>query len=247
MEQKYKLKNIFIGPVNRIVDDYVDKFEYKTLYERIFITDDKNGYTDLLLSDYIYSYDRNANLKVDSKFVFEKDIMPFQDYLKITGVNNNKKSLNINEILKLHVASKKQEQQLENTLAIIKPDGMLYIEEIIEMFYENDLKIKDFKVEQLNEEEIAELYAHLLDKPFYHKLRDYMMGMPVAIMVLEGENALEKLKKIMGPNDLSKAPANTIRGKFGDNAIYDVIHGSVSKKNAEVEIKRFFKQKQKVK
>lgn len=131
------------------------------------------------------------------------------------------------------------------TLAIVKPDGMAHIDEIINMFYENDLKIGSYKIEKLTEEVIEDHYSHLLDKPFYPKLKNYMMSAPVAVMVLEGENAVEKLRKLMGPTDSTKAEPDTIRGKFGTDITYNAIHGSDSLENAKIEIERFFKPKQK--
>lgn len=131
------------------------------------------------------------------------------------------------------------------TLTIIKPDGMKHIDEIINMFYENNLKISSYKIEQLTDEILEDHYSHLLDKPFYSKLKNYMMSAPVAIMVLEGENAVEKLRNLMGPTDATKAEVNTIRGKFGTDITYNAIHGSDSDENAKIEIERFFKTKQK--
>ena len=113
------------------------------------------------------------------------------------------------------------------------------------MFYENGLKISSYKIEQLTDEILEEHYSHLLDKPFYPKLRNYMMSAPVAIMVLEGENAVEKLRTLMGPTDATKAEPDTIRGKFGTDITYNAIHGSDSAENAKIEIERFFKAKQK--
>lgn len=131
------------------------------------------------------------------------------------------------------------------TLTIIKPDGMKHIDEIINIFYENGLKISSYKIEQLTDEILEKHYSHLLDKPFYPKLRNYMMSAPVAIMVLEGENAVEKLRALMGPTDATKAEPDTIRGKFGTDITYNAIHGSDSDENAKIEIERFFKAKQK--
>ena len=64
----------------------------------------------------------------------------------------------------------------------------------------------------------------------------------VAVMILTGENAVEKLRVLMGPTDSTKAEKGTIRGEFGTNITYNAIHGSDSKENAIIEIKRFFKE-----
>lgn len=131
--------------------------------------------------------------------------------------------------------------QTEQTLAIIKPDGIKNIEKIIDLIYKNDLKIKEYKLEKLNKEILKEHYAHLLDKPFYKQLEEYMTSGYVAIMILEGENAIEKLRNLMGPTDSRKADKNTIRGLYGTDITYNAIHGSDSLESANIEIERFFK------
>ena len=113
------------------------------------------------------------------------------------------------------------------------------------MIFKAGLKIKKYEVKMLDEEIIDEHYSHLLDKPFYPNLKNYMLSGEVVIMILEGENAVEKLRELMGPTDSTKASKGTIRGEFGTNITYNAIHGSDSKLNAQIEINRFFKQRQK--
>lgn len=129
----------------------------------------------------------------------------------------------------------------ERTLAIIKPDGMKNIEYIIEMIYKKGIKIIDYKVETIDKDTIKDHYAHLLDKSFYPELESYMTSSDVAIMILEGENAVEKFRLLMGPTDSRLAQSDTIRGKFGTDKSLNAVHGSDSIENAEIEIKRFFK------
>ena len=130
---------------------------------------------------------------------------------------------------------------MEQTLAIIKPDNIKNIMEIINILYQNNLKIEEYKITKLDEEILKEHYSHIADKPFYPYLRDFMMSSEVVIMILSGENAVEKLRTIMGPTDSTKAPKNTIRGMFGTDITINTIHGSDSKENALIEINRFFK------
>jgi len=133
----------------------------------------------------------------------------------------------------------------ERTLAIVKPDGMKNIEKIIEMIYKAGLKIERFEVKVLDENIIQEHYAHVLDMEFYPRLKNYMMSGEVAIMILSGENAIENFRNLMGPTDSTKAEPNTIRGMFGTDKTINTVHGSDSKESAEIEINRFFNQKQK--
>lgn len=130
---------------------------------------------------------------------------------------------------------------MEQTLAIIKPDGMKNKEIIKKILLSNDLIIEKSMITTLSEEILGEHYSHLIEKPFYPELRDFMMSGEVEIMVLCGENAVEKLRTIMGPTDSTKAPKNTIRGMFGTDITFNAIHGSDSLENAQIEINRFFK------
>ena len=136
-------------------------------------------------------------------------------------------------------------KEVENTLAIIKPDGVKNATKIIEMIYKSGLKIKNYEVKMLDKEILSEHYAHLLDKPFYPELESYMLSGEVILMILEGMNAVENFRTLMGPTDSKKAFKGTIRGEFGTDITQNAIHGSDSKENAEIEIERFFRQKQK--
>ena len=128
----------------------------------------------------------------------------------------------------------------EQTLAIIKPDGIEHTEEIIDILYKNGLTIVDYDLRLLDEEIVADHYSHLVDKPFFPEIIEYMTSAPVALMILEGENAVATLRKIMGPTDSTQAAPDTIRGKFGTDKSTNAIHGSDSVENAQIEIKRFF-------
>lgn len=133
----------------------------------------------------------------------------------------------------------------DRTLAIIKPDGMENIVQILEMIYDAGLYVDKYDVRLLDENIVDEHYSHLLGEPFYPKLKNYMMSGEVVIMILTGTNAVEKLRNLMGPTDSTKAGSDTIRGRFGTDKTYNAIHGSDSKESAEIEINRFFNQKQK--
>lgn len=128
----------------------------------------------------------------------------------------------------------------EQTLAIIKPDGIEHTEEIIDILYKNGLTIVDYDLRLLDEEIVADHYSHLVDKPFFPEIIEYMTSAPVALMILEGENAVATLRKLMGPTDSTQAAPDTIRGKFGTDKSTNAIHGSDSVENAQIEIKRFF-------
>lgn len=130
--------------------------------------------------------------------------------------------------------------KLEQTLTIIKPDGIKNIEKIIDIFYENDLKIIKYKLVKLDKEILKKHYAHILDKPYYKEIEEHMTSNYVVIMILEGFNAIKKLRDLMGVTDSRKANKNTIRGLFGTDTTKNAIHGSDSIESANIEIERFF-------
>lgn len=172
----------------------------------------------------------NKQLYISSKDFFSYDLRKYFDMTPRDLEMINNRDFNNN---------------VEQTLAIIKPDGFTYKNKIHQMLSNNGFQIINEKITVLDEEILKEHYAHLLDKPFYKNLEKYMMSGPVDIMILEGRNAVEKLRNLMGPTDSKKAPVYTIRGMYGTDITCNAIHGSDSKENAQIEIERFFGQKKK--
>ena len=131
---------------------------------------------------------------------------------------------------------------IEQTLSIIKPDAVErnLTDNIKSIFIKNNLHIKDNKKIHITKEEAAEFYKVHQSKPFYNDLCNYLSSGPIVVMVLEGENAIVKNRKIMGATDPKKADKNTIRKLFGISIDKNSVHGSDSKENAKKEIKFFF-------
>lgn len=138
------------------------------------------------------------------------------------------------------------EQQLEQTFIIIKPDGMPNIEKIIEILYKNGLIIEEYKIMDLDEEIINEHYAHVIDRDFFPRLKSFMTSAPVATMILSGENAVAKTRKIVGKTNSLEAAPGTIRNLFGTDSTMNAIHASDSVENAQIEIERFFRKKERI-
>ena len=135
----------------------------------------------------------------------------------------------------------------ERTYVMLKPDGVRkhLLLEVIKRFEKNNLIITNLKEMKLTEELIREHYAHLADKPFFPKLEEYMLSGPVIAMIIEGEDAVNRVRKLMGPTNCKEALPGTIRGDYGNKddencRTYNVIHGSDSVENAEIEVNRFF-------
>ncbi len=126
---------------------------------------------------------------------------------------------------------------------MLKPDAIKkgIAGEVISRLERAGLKIIGMKMIQLTEKMCREHYAHHVGKPFFQSLVKFMCSSPVICMVLEGENAVEKVRELAGPTDSKKAPKGTIRGDFGTDVQANIIHTSDSKETADVEVKRFFK------
>ena len=96
------------------------------------------------------------------------------------------------------------------------------------------------KMMNLNEEILKEHYAHLTDKPFFPEIVDFMTSGPVVGMIVEGDDVVNGMRTLMGPTKWFEALPGTIRGDYASNTTANLIHGSDSVENAEIEIKRFF-------
>ncbi len=132
---------------------------------------------------------------------------------------------------------------IEQTLSIIKPDAVErnLEDKIKEKFSKNNLQIKKQKKIQISKDEAAEFYKVHQTKPFYDKLCAYLSSGPIVVMILEGENAIENNRKIMGGTDPKKAQKGTIRQEYGLSIDKNSVHGSDSVDNAKKEIEFFFK------
>ena len=131
---------------------------------------------------------------------------------------------------------------VQRALSIIKPDAVAknVIGKIYARFEENGLKIVAAKMKHLTVAEASGFYAVHKDRPFFKDLVSFMSSGPVIIQVLEGINAVEKHREIMGATDPKKANAGTIRADFADSIDENAVHGSDSLENAAIEIEYFF-------
>lgn len=131
---------------------------------------------------------------------------------------------------------------MEKTLIILKPDCMEAGKagEVIARFENADFKIVAAKMNRLGPDILREHYAHVADKPFFPEIEEFMSSRPVIFLVLEGENAVQRVRDLLGPTDSSQAAPGTIRGDLGTDKMKNVVHASDSVENATVEIDRFF-------
>ena len=132
---------------------------------------------------------------------------------------------------------------IEQTLSIIKPDAVeRNIDNKIKTFFgENNLKILKSKKVKISKEEASEFYKVHQTKPFYDDLCNYLSSGPIIVMILEGENAVSKNRKLMGSTDPLKAEEGTLRKMYGISIDKNSVHGSDSIENGKAEIDFFFK------
>ena len=131
---------------------------------------------------------------------------------------------------------------LEKTLSIIKPDAIERELEtkIKKIFLDNKLNIVDSKKIQISKEEAGEFYKVHQTKPFYEKLCSYLSSGPIIVIILDGENAVQKNRDLMGATNPKKAKDGTIRKLYGISIDKNSVHGSDSLENAKAEIDFFF-------
>lgn len=131
----------------------------------------------------------------------------------------------------------------ERTFIILKPDCMekRLAPDVLARFLKSGLDIVACKMAKLEDPILKEHYAHIVGKPYYPPLVSFMSRRPVIMAVLEGDDAVAKVRRLLGPTSSQDAPAGTIRGDFGDNTRENIAHASDSVENAKIEIARFFK------
>lgn len=131
---------------------------------------------------------------------------------------------------------------MEKTLSIIKPDGVArgLIGEVIRRFEADGIKIVEMKMLQLTREQAQGFYAVHRERPFFTSLVDFMISGPIVVMVLQGDNVIERNRKIMGATNFVQADPDTIRRCFATDIEQNVVHGSDSPQTAEFEINFFF-------
>ena len=131
---------------------------------------------------------------------------------------------------------------MSRTFSIIKPDATKrnITGSINQLIEQNDLSIIAQKRIKLSKNKAEGFYSVHKDKPFFNELIEYMTSGPVIIQVLEGSNAVERYRKIMGATNPENAEEGTIRRLFALNIQENSVHGSDSDDNAKKEIEYFF-------
>lgn len=131
---------------------------------------------------------------------------------------------------------------IEQSLVFIKPDGVLrgLVGEVLSRFEKRGLTLLKLEMQMLTESLVDGHYEEHLARSFYPELKSYVMSGPVVVMVLEGENAIGAIRKMVGATNSAEADAGTIRGDFALTTAYNIIHASDSVESGQREIKNFF-------
>ncbi len=131
---------------------------------------------------------------------------------------------------------------IERTLSIIKPDGVKQkiIGDIVGRFEKGGLKVVAMRMVHMSKREAEGFYLVHKDKPFYNSLTDFMSSGPSVVMILEGEGAIGKNRRLMGATDPKKADAGTIRATYASSIEVNTVHGSDAPETAATEIAYFF-------
>jgi len=135
---------------------------------------------------------------------------------------------------------------MEQTLSIIKPDAVAknVVGQILARFEAANLRIAATKKIRLSRVDAEAFYAIHAERPFFKDLVEFMISGPVVVTVLEGNNAMQTNRDLMGATNPAEAEAGTIRADFADSIDANAVHGSDSVENATNEINFFFAQRE---
>jgi len=131
---------------------------------------------------------------------------------------------------------------MEESLVLLKPDCLegRKCGEVLKRFEEADFEVYGVKMMRLSDEILQEHYSHLTDLPFFPEIQGFMQSSPVVAIALRGENAITRIREMVGPTDSKVAQKGTLRGDFGQDKMKNVVHASDSVENGQAELNRFF-------
>jgi nucleoside-diphosphate kinase len=132
----------------------------------------------------------------------------------------------------------------ETTLILFKPDAVKggFVGQVLSRFESAGLKIRGLKMLRFDDNLLKEHYAHIASKPFFPEVQTFMQQTPVIALALDGDNAVSRVRDLLGPTDSKKAAKGTIRGDLGLDVMVNVCHASDTPETAAQELKRFFRE-----
>ncbi len=131
---------------------------------------------------------------------------------------------------------------VERSLVLAKPDAVKkkVVGKIIARFEDEGFKLLGLKKLKLTKEQAGQFYIVHKDRPFYDELCEFMSSGPIVAMVWEGENAIARIREIMGATNPEEAAEGTLRKLYASNIGENAVHGSDSMESANYEIPFFF-------
>ena len=131
----------------------------------------------------------------------------------------------------------------ETTLILFKPDAVSkkIVGQALSRFESAGLTVRGIKMLKFEDSLLKEHYAHIASKPFFPEVQKFMQSTPVIALALDGDNAVSRVRDLLGPTDSKKAAKGTIRGDLGVDVMVNVCHASDSAEAAAAEVKRFFR------
>jgi len=132
---------------------------------------------------------------------------------------------------------------MQKTFVIFKPDAMekRIVGTVLSRFEAAGFDVIGCKMALLSPGLLREHYAHIAAKPFFPEVQEFMQRTPVVALALEGDNAIGRVRDVLGPTDSKKAAKGTVRGDLGEDVMINVCHASDSAETAAAELKRFFR------
>jgi len=131
---------------------------------------------------------------------------------------------------------------IERTFGIVKPDAVAKnaIGGVIDLIEHSGLRLVGLRRLRMSTAQAEGFYAVHAARPFYADLVRFMTSGPCVVMAIEGDNAIARYREVMGPTDSRKAPAGTIRARFGTDIEKNAVHGSDAAETARAELAFFF-------
>jgi nucleoside-diphosphate kinase len=131
---------------------------------------------------------------------------------------------------------------IERTLSIVKPDGVKknLVGEVVRRFEAAGLRVIALRMTRLDQAAAAGFYHVHRERPFFGSLVSFMTSGPIVPMIVEGEDAIARVRQIMGATDPAKAAAGTIRKDFAGSIEQNIVHGSDAASTAAFETAYFF-------
>lgn len=128
-------------------------------------------------------------------------------------------------------------------MILFKPDAVskALVGQVLARFEAAGLKIRGIKMLRFGDALLREHYAHIASKPFFPEVQTFMQQTPIIALALAGQNAVTRVRDLLGPTDSKKAPKGSIRGDLGVDVMVNVCHASDSLDTAAAELKRFFR------